>query len=223
MLSFFSFFNRLGTNEMIKDGYHVDEAYLYEYSPGSSSYREIDVLRIFRQQIQLQTFTNTKSCDLVDFIAACCDPQSNFTEWDNEASYELLVSYTFDHQKYKIVYGSRTETIRVVNGATIRFPLYTERAIRTKNLRQTGGLTDAMLMMDENGSEDSGINIYIPLKELAGPMGNFYTDTEFSVKKHYLQYTGLRAQIDQMYIKMFDLWGTEFILRPEQEIIKLEI
>lgn len=88
--------NWKSTNDMIKDGYHVDEAYLYEltgtkkktkvltqqtfhrYNNGNA--REIDVLRIFRQHIQLQTFTHSKRISLPDFIGMCCEPNSNFTE-----------------------------------------------------------------------------------------------------------------------------------------------
>jgi hypothetical protein len=60
------------------------------------------VLRIFRTQIQLQTFTHSKRISLVDFIGLCCDKDSNFTEYDRNANYELVVTYTFDHKKYVI-------------------------------------------------------------------------------------------------------------------------
>ena len=77
-----------------------------------------------------------------------------------------------------------------------------------------------MLTADVDAEE--GIDIYRQLKQLAGPMENFYTDTEYSINKSHLHYTGLRVAIESMYIKMLDLWGTEFIVKPEQSIIRLE-
>lgn len=210
--------NWKSTNDMIKDGYHVDEVYLYEYpeSPsGEKSFREIDVLRIFRQHIQLQTFTHSKSIALVDFLEFCCDPMSNFTEYDRKAKYELVVSYTFDHKHYKIVYGTEEGPMK-----TIRFPIYTERTIRSKNMKLTGVLTAAMLTADIDA--DEGIDVYRQLKQLAGPMENFYSDSEYSIHKSHLHYTGLRVPVENMFIKMLDLWGTEFIVKPEQTIIRLE-
>lgn len=212
--------NWKSTNDMIRDGYHVDEVYLYEY-PGSvtqdttaeATFREIDVLRIFRQHIQLQTFTHAKSIGLVQFIELCCDPMSNFTEYDRKARYELVVSYTFDHNHYKIVYGTG-------QADKVRFPIYTEKTIRTKDIKKTGVLTAAMLTAEADAQE--GIDVYAQLKQLAGPMENFYTDTEYTIRKSHLHYTGLRVPAESMFIKMLDLWGTEFVVRPEQQFIKLE-
>lgn len=200
---------KAGPNDMIKDGYHVDEADLIEMS-ANGEWREIDVLRIFRNHIQLETFTKDKSVNLLDFIQNyCCDPKSNFKTTDSNATYSLVVRYTFDRRKYKIVYGE-----------TIRFPLYSEKQIRSKDLQKTGALTAGMLTLTEEA--DDGIDIYQFLKEFAGPMENFYADTEFPVLKRHLIYSGLNAPTDNFYIKMLDLQGTEYIVRPSQQQIRLE-
>jgi|JI10StandDraft_1071094.scaffolds.fasta_scaffold92907_5 hypothetical protein len=70
------------------------------YESVGASTRAIDVLRVFRQHIQSQTFTQTKRLSLRKFIGLCCEPDSNFTDINTNATYDLVVSYTFDHKKY---------------------------------------------------------------------------------------------------------------------------
>jgi hypothetical protein len=195
-------------NDMVKDGYHVDEVNLIELSE-NGEWREIDVLRIFRNHIQHKTISKDSPVDLLDFIQQyCCDPKSNFQAINPKAQYSLVVSYTFDLRKYKIVYDKN-----------IRFPLYSERQIRNKDLQTTGALTAGMLTLSEEA--DDGIDIYQHLKEFAGPMENFYADTEFPVMRKHLLYTGLNVP-DNFFIKMLDLSGTEFTVRPSQQQIRLE-
>jgi hypothetical protein len=204
------------SNEMIKDGYHVDEVFLLEYPDGTEGeFREIDVLRIFRQQIVRQTITNRKPMELTDFIQLCCDPLSNFTEFDSNARYELMVKYTFDHKQYIIVYDMLDKATNY-----IRFPIYTEREIRSRDIKQTGVLTAAQLTATEDA--DDGIDIYTQLKMLAGPMENFYADTEYAVKKHHLNHAGLRIPVETMFIQMLDIWGSPFIVGPDKPVIRLE-
>lgn len=134
--------------------------------------------------------------------------------------YELVVSYTFDHKHYKIVYGNSEEEIGTGATTFIRFPIYTEQTIRNKDMKKNGAITAGMITANEDA--DDGIDIYPQLRILAGPMENFYADTEFSIKRNHLYYTGLRVATTSMYIKMIDVWGTEFSVRPEQQTIKLE-
>ncbi len=106
-----------------------------------------------------------------------------------------------------------------VGESVIRFPIYTEQIIRNKDVKSNSALTAGMLTLTADA--DDGMDIYESLRLLSGPMGNFYADTEYSIKKQYLHYTGLRVPVDDMFIKMLDLWGTDFIVRPDQPIIKL--
>lgn len=203
-------------NDMIKDGYHVDEVYLLESSmTGTGDFCEIDVLRIFRQQIVKQSITNRKTVSLDDFITLCCAPHSNFTERNGDARYELVVKYTFDHKQYMIVYDSADSAT-----SAIRFPIYTEREIHGRDIKQTGVLTAAQLTA--NADDDDGIDIYQQLKMLAGPMENFYADTEYVVKRRHLNHAGLKIPVEGMYVQMLDLWGSPYVVGPEKSVIRLE-
>jgi hypothetical protein len=198
------------TNEMSKDGYHVDFVYLYEPTD-DGKVNEIDLLAHFRHHINLKTFSHSKAIKLGDFIELCCSPDSNFKAYDPTKKYELLVRYTFDHKKYIVVFDSLSN---------VRFPIYTESQIRQRNLKNTGVITSGLLTANED--DEDGIDIYDNLKVLAGPMENFYGDTEHKVQRHYLNYTGLRIDVENMYIKLLDFWGTEFVIKPKHNIIKLE-
>lgn len=202
-------------NEMIKDGYHVDEVFLMESTGDNPEFREIDVLRIFRQQIVKEAITHRKTMSIHDFIALCCDPHSNFNEMNPNARYELVVKYTFDHKQYIIVYDSSDSAT-----SSIRFPIYTEREIRSRDIKQTGVLTAAQLAVSEDA--DDGIDVYQHLKMLAGPMENFYADTEYEVKRHHLNHAGLRIPVDKLFIQMLDFWGSPYVLGPDQKVIRLE-
>jgi len=199
-------------NEMIRDGCHVDEVFLVE-SENDKEFRELDVLRFFRQQIVKQTITGKKTMALNDFITVCCDPNSNFTKLDPNSKYELVVKYTFDHRQYIIVYDS-------CDTSSIRFPVYSEREIRERDIKQTGVLSAAQLSASKDA--DDGIDIYSELKMLAGPLENFYADTEFEIKRHHLNYAGLRFPVDGMYIQMLDGWANSYVIEPEKKVIHFE-
>lgn len=199
-------------NDMSKDGYHVDFVYLYEPTE-SGAYNEIDLLAHFRQQINMKTFSNTRSIDVKDFIELCCAPNSNFNNFDPSVQYELVVKYTFDYKQYIIVFDT-TDNNR------IRFPPYPEREIRQRSLKNTGVITCGMVTAAADA--DDGINVYEYLKKLAGPMENFYSDTEYTVKRHHLNYAGLKMDMDNTYIKMLDFWGTDFTITPQENVIRLE-
>lgn len=196
--------------DMVKEGYHVDFVYLYEpVDENATQFNEIDLLGPFRQHIQETTFTNSKSIPLSQFIHSCLKPNSNFNSFNPEHKYELVVHYTFDYKKYVVVYTDK-----------IRFPLYTESEIRKRSLKKGGVLTAGLLTAEEE--DDDGIDIYDHLKKLAGPMENFYIDTEFDVKRHYLNYAGLRMNTSNSYIKMLDFWGNSSVIKPDETTIKFE-
>lgn len=199
-------------NDMSKDGYHVDFVYLYEPTD-TGEYTEVDLLAHFREQIRLRGFSNTKSMRVTDFIELCCSPNSNFKDIDPTKHYELVVRYTFDFKQYIIVFDTS-------DNVEIRFPPYTEREIRQRSLKSTGVITAGLLTA--NAEADDGINIYEHLKRLAGPMENFYADTDYTVKRHHLNYSGLKMDVDNAFIKVFDFWGTDFTIPPKQKIIRLE-
>lgn len=202
------------TNEMSKDGYHVDFVYLYEPIGTSGECNEIDLLAHFRDHIRQKTFSHIKSLPLSKFIELCCNPNSNFNQFDPSKQYELVVRYTFDHKEFIIVYSMDD------GENNIRFPIYTESEIRSRSLKNTGVITAGLLTAKED--DEDGINIYDHLKKLAGPMENFYADTEYKVKKHHLNFAGLKMDVANTFIKMLDFWGTEFVVAPKQNIIKLE-
>jgi hypothetical protein len=209
-LTLYSNWRHSHANDMIKDGYHVDFVYLWEPTE-DGQFREIDLLAHFRHHINQRTFTSTKSIQLGDFIQLCCTPDSNFSTFDAAKRYELVVHYTFDHKRYIIVYSM---------DQSIRFPVYSEAQIRERSLKNTGVITAGMLTVKED--DEDGINIYEHLKKLAGPMDNFYSDTEFVVKRSHLFFAGLKIDVAHLHLKMLDFWGTEFVLSPKQEIIRLE-
>lgn len=203
------------TNEMIKDGYHVDFVYLYEPldNNNSSECNEIDLLAHFRDHIRQKLITQTKAIPLSKFIESCCNPNSNFNKYDASKNYELVVRYTFDHKQYIIVYDNQA-------AEGVRFPIYSEAEIRGRSLKNGGVITAGLLTAKEDDEE--GINVYDQLKQLAGPMENFYADTEYKVKRHHLNYAGLKMDVENAFIKMLDFWGTDFVVRPRQNVIKLE-
>lgn len=173
----------------------------------------------------MQTFTQTKRISLKKFIGLCCEPDSNFTDINSAATYDLVVSYTFDHKRYMIVYSDSGTSGPSGTGGTggteilIRFPVYNEVTIRNRDFKHHGSITAAMLTAEEDA--DDGIDIYPQLTQLAGPLGNFYADTEYSVQKNHLHYAGVRVAMSNMFINVLDIWGHEFIIKPEQNIIKL--
>ena len=193
-------------NEMIKDGYHVDSVYLIEHN--SSTYaRKLDVLRVFRCGIVDETFTNKKSIDIADFINLCSDPKSNF-QYDSDLDYELEVNYTFDRRKYKIIYSTK-------DNSKIRFPVYSESEISQSN--SGNSVISASIVRDDQDQE--GIDISDMVLMYAGPLGNFYDDSEFIVKRDWLAFEGID---DQAKIKMMDLEFNEYLFTKESKYISLE-
>lgn len=66
---------------------------------------------------------------------------------------------------YTIVYsdsGADSECL-------IRFPVYSEQTIRSRDFKHHGSITAAMLTATDNA--DDGIDIYQQLTQLAGPLG----------------------------------------------------
>lgn len=201
------------TNEMSKDGYHVDFVYLYDpIDEQNNRSNEIDLLAHFRYHINQKTFTNNKPINLGQFIELCLSPDSNFNEYEASKKYELVVRYTFDHKQYIIVFDTTTD---------MRFPVYTETEIRERSMKNSDSIGSGYLTASEE--DEDGINIYEHLKRLAGPMENFYAGTEYKVLRHHLNYAGLKMDVDNGgYIKMTDFWGSEFCVKPDQSVIKLE-
>lgn len=192
-------------NEMIKDGYHVDSVYLYEHHSSTYS-RKLDVLRIFREQIVNETFTNKKSIDFDRFLALCSDPDSNF-QVNKDLKYDLEVNYTLDRRQYKIVY-SNDENSR------IRFPVYSEKEVMD-------GVQNSIIsaMIVRNANDVDGIDIGDVLLKYAGPLGNFYNGTDFCVKKSWLSFAGIE---DNVIIKMMDINGDEYIFRENDKYLSLK-
>ena len=209
LLSVYTRWNSKKQN-MSHDGYHADEVFLIERDTINQQTIEYDVLRIFRQHVQKGTFSNTQSISVRDFVGLCCEEGTNFSHIKSSAHYELVVKYTFDFKQYVIVYGDFT-------GANneLRWPIYTENEIRARDLKSTGVIAAALLT--SSAEDEEGIDIYSEIKQLAGPKENFYMDTEFHVNRAHLIHTGLKTDASPFYIKMVDFWGSDCVIRPQQD------
>lgn len=194
-------------NDMKKDGYHVDSVYLYMRENDTSIIRQYDMLRIFRDQIREENLAHNKEMNLHDFVELCCNPNSNFKQVDRDQNYVLEVNYTFDYNQYKVYYDTE-------QNPAIRFPVYTETQIYERDI-MASGITYAFVT--KTADEDEGIDITEQVKKFAGPLENFYDDSEFVVKKKWL--------VDQSvvpangYIKILDFKGEEHIFGPDDEIL----
>lgn len=193
-------------NEMIKDGYHVDSVFLFEHHSQTYS-RKLDVLRIFRSEIVKETFTNKKHIAIEDFLDLCSDPETNF-QYNPELPYELEVNYTLDRKQYKIVYS--TECNR-----NIRFPIYSESEIE-KSSSETSIISASIVRQD---SDLDGIDVGDVILKYAGPLGNFYDDTEFVVKKSWLQFSGIDAESK---INIMDIEGDSYLFDNNCEYLTLK-
>lgn len=208
------------SNEMIKDGYHVMKVFLWKHSsteggPGTERSSGIDVLRFFREEIANENITHIKGVDIHKFIERCfnqCVEEGiAFPKADPTAQYELQVNYVFDRQDYMIVYDSE-------DNVDVRFPVYTESTVHARDVSKDGLLS---AMVTATADSDDGMDVYKEMMLLAGPMRNFYADSEFNVKKRHLHYTGFRVPLDDAFVKMLDFEARQHIVAPDQDIIEL--
>lgn len=193
-------------NEMIKDGYHVDTVYLYEHRSPTDCVR-FDVLSVFRKEINKGTFTHKKSIDTVEFIKICSDSAGNF-KFNKDLDYELEVNYTFDRKQYKIIYATDKNN-------HIKFPVYSESEMAKADI--DNGIISAQIIRDD--PDKGGLDVDDVLLKFAGPKGNFYSDTDFVVKKSWLKF----ADVDeQSKIQIMDLEGNEYVFEGDDEYLSLK-
>ncbi len=193
-------------NEMIKDGYHVDSVFLYEHHSATYS-RKVDVLRIFRNAIVNETFTNKKSIPFSQFLELCSDPESNF-QVNSELTYELEVNYTLDRKQFKIIYSTDDNN-------NVRFPVYSEKEIAKAG--NNNSIISASIIRRE--SDQAGIEIDDELLKYAGPLGNFYGNTEFVVKRSWLGFSGID---ENAKIKIMDMNGNELVIKDTDQYLELK-
>jgi len=159
----------LASNEMIKDGYHVNFVYLdiiQEYK-----IRRIDVTSIFRAEILKGTFQENFA--LSKFVKICAKPNSNIQTADLLThSYRLEIDYTFDYKRYRVWF----DTIRNPN---VIFPIYKESELRKRMFLPK--ILSAILTNDPDS--ETGIDVTHKINEAAGPLGNFYDDVNLNVCK----------------------------------------
>lgn len=197
--------------EMIKDGYHIDAVYLYVH--GTDFIKQYDMLRVFREKVvqpeEKPLIRIDSAVDVMDFVKSCCDPDTNFNCVDPTLTHVLEVNYTFDHKKYRVYYDNRHNT-------KIRFPIYSDQAIRDRDIL-AGGVNAGLISESENESDaENGIDVTKELKRLAGPMQNFYDDTEYIVKKDL--FMGERYPKNS-FIHLIDGKGDSYVIRPEESLL----
>jgi hypothetical protein len=141
------------------------------------------------------------------YLSLCSDPESNF-QYDPKLPYELEVNYTFDRKQYKIVYSTTCNR-------NIRFPIYSESEI-DKNSSENS-IISASIVRNVNDLE--GIDICDLISKYAGPLGNFYDDTEFVVKKSWLQFSGIENVSN---ITIMDIEGENYLFNEESEYLTLK-
>ena len=189
---------------MVKDGYHVDAVYLYVHE--KEIIKQYDMLRVFREKLveprENPTIRIDSNVDFFDFVKMCYDPDSNFNEVDENLFYLLEVNYTFDMKKYRVYYDSK-------KNRRIRFPVYSDKAIRERDVFE-GGVNSALVTEDEN--EENGMDVTKELKKLAGPMQNFYDDTEYAVLKEWFMGDHYPKN---SYIQIIDFRGDFHVIKPE--------
>ena len=199
-------------SEMIKDGYHVDSVYLYVHD--KDVIKQFDMLRVFREKTvnpsDAPTISNHSELNIMDFIEMCCDPDTNFNHVNPENFYLLEVNYTFDFKKYTIFYDSETNT-------KIRWPIYDETAIRDRPIFQ-GGVSSAM-MTDQEDS-DNGKNATNEIRKIAGPMQNFYDDTEYVIKREWI-FDDYRYPKNS-WLHIVDFKGEIHTMGPECEFLSFK-
>jgi hypothetical protein len=168
------------------------------------------MLRVFREKViqpeQQPLIRNDSELNIFDFIKLCCDPDTNFNHVDESLYYLLEVNYTFDHKKYRVYYDSKDNT-------NIRFPVYTDIAIRDRDIF-VGGVNSAQISEIED--DENGTDITKELQKLAGPLQNFYDDTEYVVKKEW--FMGERFPKNS-YIQLIDFKGDLHVIPPDAELL----
>lgn len=193
---------------MIKDGYHIDAVYLYVHE--KEFIKQYDMLRVFREKVvqpaEKPMIRINGDLDMFEFVKLCRDPETNFNKVDESLYYLLEVNYTFDHKKYRAYYDSKTNR-------KIRFPIYSEKAIRDRDIF-CGGVNSAQIAESED--DEDGINVTKELKRLAGPMQNFYDDTEYVVKKDW--FMGDRYKKTD-YIQIIDFKGDFHVIKPDDKYL----
>lgn len=194
-------------NEMIKDGYHVDSVFLHEYQ-SSSFVRKLDVLRRFREEIVKETFTQSKPINIWEFIEMCTEEGSNFGKVDRNLYHELEVNYTMDRKQYKIIFTTH-------QNSNIRFPIYTENEVRQR--KEAQGIISATVVQSEDDEE--GMDVTQELLKFAGPMENFYSDTEYIVKRYWLSQVNIDSNA---IIKVLDMDAEEHVFTPSKEILSFK-
>lgn len=196
------------TTEMIKDGYHIDSVYLYVHE--TEFIKQYDMLRVFREKVvqpeEKPLIRIDGDLNIFDFVKMCCDPDTNFNHVDESLFYLLEVNYTFDHKKYRAHYDSK-------NNTKIRFPIYSDASIRDRDIF-TAGVNSAQIA--ENEDDENGTDVTKDLKRFAGPMQNFYDDTEYIIKKEW--FMGDRFPKNS-FIQLIDFKGDFHVIPPEAELL----
>jgi hypothetical protein len=197
--------------EMIKDGYHINAVYLYVY--GKDIIKQFDMLRVFRENV-IQPEVNPvirldSELNFMDFVNMCSDPDTNFNQVNENSFYLLEVNYTFDRKDYRVYYDSKVNS-------KIRFPIYSDKAIRERDLF-VGGVDSSQIT--ENETDYNGIDVTKEMKRLAGPMQNFYDDTEFVVKKRWFMNDRFPKQSN---IQLIDFKGELHIIKPDDQYLSFD-
>ena len=206
-------------NEMIKDGYHVDSVYLYVHE--HEFIKQYDMLRVFRDLIRDEVLQQSRDLDIWDFIEACCDPDTNFDKVNKDFYHILEVNYTFDLKKYKMIYDTK-------ENVNIRFPIYTEKEIRDRDVSKAGINSAFLSHFDNAETNDPNFkDVTNDLKKIAGPLQNFYSDTQYVMKKDWFLdvYLGLGKafdSIDECYIHIVDFKGNCHVIPPDQKVLSIK-
>ncbi len=211
-INMYAEYKKSNKNEMIKDGYHVDYVYLYVEDPisldslttnteYSSKVIRYDVTSYFRGEILKNSFSDNMNFE--DFVNLCCNPNSNLRGMDPNKIYRLEVNYTFDYKTYKVIFDN-------VYNQSIKFPLYSETELRQKQCDE-GILSATVQESDETGEEQ---DVTEELRQLAGPLGNFYKDHNLRIKKEWIP-----SVRNTCTIKIIDGTGDFKHINPTQTFI----
>lgn len=194
-------------NDMIKDGYHVDDVNLYIHE--KEFIKVFEVLSKFRKKIVEGKIRLENTLDIYEFLEMCTSSEiANFKKINKDNYHLLEVDYTFDFKKYKIFYDTNTNT-------TIRFPVYSEKEVRERDIFE-GGITSAQILI--NKTDIQGIDVTEKMQKFAGPMQNFYDDRDYQVKKEWF-WDESYPPMDNAYIQIIDFKGNEHFFGPEDEYL----
>lgn len=192
-------------NEMIKDGYHVDDVNLYVHE--KEFIKVFEVLSKFRKKIVEGEIKLDKELDIYEFLEMCASSDiTNLKTIDRDNYHLLEVVYTFDFKKYVIYYDTKTNT-------SVRFPVYAEQDVRERDIFE-GGVTSAQIVLHPDDIQ--GIDVTEKMLKFAGPMENFYDDKNYMVKKEWFWQEDYPS-IETAYVKVIDSSGNEHIFEPSDE------